>query len=73
MMRVVPFSTQQLKNVWLKFRANRPAAEVRRKQRMERSRLVDDISKEVIRECTVGRFREMGKFAASLKREVISL
>ena len=43
--------------------ANRLVVEVWRKQRIEPPKLVDNKSA-----CTVGRFRELDKFSASLKR-----
>lgn len=54
-------------------RANRLAVEVWRKQGIERPKLVDNILEEVIRASTDGRFRELDKFAASLKRDLITV
>ena len=51
-------------------RANRAKAESRDRESRERSKMIDNIIREVIASCTIDPFRELDKFAASLRREV---
>ena len=48
-------------------RVNRAKAESRDRESRERSKMIDNIIREVIASCTIDPFRE---FAASLRREV---
>ena len=50
--------------------ANHVKTEARERESRERSKMVDNIVREVITSCTIDPFRELDKFAASLKREV---
>ena len=51
-------------------RANRAKAESRDRESRERSKMIDNVIREVIPSCTIDRFRELDKFAVSLRREV---
>ena len=52
-------------------RANRAKAESRKRKSRERSKMVDNIIREVTASCTIDPLRELDKFTASLSMKLI--
>ena len=60
----------QRKNVWLKYVQITQKQNLAKRKSRERSKMVDNIIREVMASCTIAPFRELDKFAAALRREV---
>ena len=57
-------------NVWHKYEGIAQKTEACERESRERSKMVDNIVREVIISCAIDPFRELDRFAASLRREV---